>query len=67
MRFARVNNAHFNINLMQSFYWCGGKLFIYWSGEEGPDTYPDEDRTNYLSLCRAAGVAPITKGGDADG
>lgn len=67
MRFARVNDAHFNINLMMSFYWSGGKLFIYWLGEEGPDTYPDKDRTNYLRLCRAAGVSPIPEGGDADG
>lgn len=65
MRFARVNDAHFNISLMMSFYWCGGKLFIYWVGEDGPDTYPDPDRSNYMSLCLAAGVAPIEE--DADG
>lgn len=65
MKMARVNNAHFNLDLMLSFYWRGGKLFIYWLGEDSPDTYEDRDRTNYLRLCRAARVKPI--GGDADG
>lgn len=65
MRFARVNDAHFNTGLMMSFYWCGGKLFIYWVGEDGPDTYPDPHRFNYSRLCLAAGVAPIKE--DADG
>lgn len=65
MNFARVNNAHFNLDLMLSFYWCGGKLFVYWLGESEPDTYEDRDRTNYERLCNAARVRSV--GGDPNG
>lgn len=65
MKWAQVNKAHFNLDLILAFHWRGGKLFIYWLGEDGPDTYPDPDRSNYMSLCLAAGVAPLKE--DADG
>ena len=68
MKFARVNNAYFNLDLIEAFYWSGGKLCIHWRGEpEQPDTYDDPKRFNYHRLCIVAGVPPILEGGDADG
>ena len=67
MKWVKVNNAHFNLDLILSFYWCGGKLFVYWLGETEPDTYEDKNRFNYARLCIAAGVAPAPNGGDDGG
>lgn len=57
---AKVNTAHFNLNLIKAFYWAGGKLFVYWVDEGGEaDVYEDKDRTNYERLCCHIGAAPI--------
>lgn len=66
MKWVRVNNAHFNLDLIKAFYWANGRLFIYWLDEDGEaDDYEDKDRTNYERLCCHIGAASI--GVEADG
>lgn len=68
MKWVIVNNAHFNLDLIQAFYWSNGKLRVHWHGEpEQPDVYDDANRANYLRMCHATGVAPIPKEVDIDG
>lgn len=59
MKWVQVNRAHFNTALICSFYWSGGKLFVYFVGEDEPDYYDDPKRENYLRLCRTLGVRPL--------
>lgn len=60
MKWVTVNNAHFNLDLIEAFYWSGGKLCVHWHGEpEQPDIYDDPNCFNYSRLCIAAGVVPI--------
>lgn len=65
MKWVQINNAHFNTNLICSFHWTGGKLWIWFIGDESAARYEDPKRENYIRLCRALGVAPI--GGDLCG
>lgn len=62
MRWVKVNNAHFNLDLIKAFYWRNGKLFVYWAGEDAEataDVYDDKDRSNYERMCCHIGAAPI--------
>lgn len=65
MKWARINKAFFNTDLIISFYWKKGRLFVWNIGDEEPEWYEDADRKNYLRLCNIIGVRPIEE--DADG
>ena len=59
MKWVRVDDAHFNTNLICSFFWVRGKLWIWFLGDDDPTAYQDPKRENYIRLCHALGVAPI--------
>ena len=62
MKWARINQAYFNTDLIVSFYWKDGKLVIWNIGDTEPEWYKDLDRENYLRLCRVVGVRPVEEG-----
>lgn len=62
MKWVRINKAHFNADLITSFYWSTGKLFVYWLGDTGFESYEDPKRENYLRLCAHLGVRPVEEG-----
>lgn len=59
MKWVRVNKAFFNTDLMMSFYWAAGKLWVHWHGEDAPEGYADPDREHYLTLCRRLTLSPV--------
>lgn len=59
MKWTRVNKAFFNTELMKAFHWSAGKLWIWWLGEDEPETYADPDREHYLDLCRRLILTPV--------
>ena len=59
MNWVRVGKAYFNTDLIESFYWTLGKLWVHWLGEGAAERYEDPDRENYLRLCRRLGVRPV--------
>jgi hypothetical protein len=65
MKWVKINNAYFNTNLITSFYWALGRLYIYFVAEGDAESYTDPNRENYLRLCRQLGVRPVEE--DADG
>ena len=58
-KWTEINGGHFNIDLMTTFFWRQGKLYIYWIGNEKPETFSDLRQANYLRLCRDAGVQVV--------
>ena len=69
MKWTRINRAHFNLDLVQTFHWAAGKLIVWLIGDDSPETFEDPKRENYLRLCHQLGIEPIPLLGeeDADG
>lgn len=60
MKWVNVGVAHWNTDLIQSFSWSGGRLAVWWLGDdEQPETNRDPDRKMYHALCKALGVRPV--------
>ena len=58
MKWATLNRTHVNMNTVETFYWCDGRIVIAFVGEDQPAVWEDPDRELYLKLCRQQGILP---------
>lgn len=58
MKWVIIKKTHINTNLVETFYWCDGRLIIAFVGEDQPAVWEDPDRKLYLQLCRQQGIRP---------
>lgn len=66
MKWICVNGTHINTTRLETFFWRGGMLWLYFTGSLTPTTWKDPDRELYVKMCHALGVRPY-KEGDEDG
>ena len=64
MKWAIIQRHHINTDMVQSFHWIEGFLFIRFPDKESV-RFRDPDRKHYLKLCQTLGVRPVEV--DSDG
>lgn len=57
-KFVELNNAHINVDHINSFAWSRGLIIIQWNDQFNEGALKDPDRKLYYKLCHACGVEP---------
>ena len=58
MRWVCIDNTHINTYNIDTFYWLGGQLRVFFSGKDKAVVWKDPDREIYLQLCHQLGIRP---------
>ena len=58
MKWIFVKGTNINTNRIDTFFWSGGLLWVYFAGQPEATTWDDPDQVLYKRMCQALGVRP---------